>query len=75
MLVVVCETDMATAIDRTDVSVDFVVGHEYQLTCGTANLWSHTGSNFEILDLTAGKKVVATAFAPGRAHPPRGRLF
>jgi hypothetical protein len=74
-LVVVCETDMATAIDRTEVAVEFVAGHEYLLTCSAASLWSHTGSNFEILDVSAGNKVVATAFAPGRAYPPRGRLF
>ena len=74
-LIVVCETDMATAIDRTDVAVELIAGHEYRLTCKAANLWSHTGSDFELIDLTGGNKVVATAFAPGRAYPPRGRLF
>ena len=74
-LVVVCETNFRTASDRTDIEVEFLAGHEYKLTCGTANLWVHNGSNFQVIDVTAGNRVVTTAFAPGRAYPPRGRLF
>jgi len=74
-LVVICETNFATSSDRTDIEFDVLAGHEYILTCGTANLWSHTGSDFKITDKTSGNKVVATGFGPGRAYPPRGRIF
>ena len=75
MLIAVCETEFATSIDRSDIEFDTEPGHNYLLTCMTNNIWSHGGSEFSVIDQSAGGKVVATAFGPGRATRPRGRLF